>query len=66
MALSDAFLVPPIPPQQMVLMDYRDDHLSPSERAAPPTFLYAMDLGDGVFFVEETSLAHCPAISLEA
>jgi len=59
------FSKPPIPPQQMVLMDYRDDHLSPSDRAAPPTFLYAMDLGDGVFFVEETSLAHCPAISLE-
>jgi lycopene beta-cyclase len=58
------FSRPPIPPQQMVLMDYRDDHLVPEERTAPPTFLYAMDLGDGVFFVEETSLAHYPAISM--
>jgi lycopene beta-cyclase len=65
MALSGVFLALPISPQQMVLMDYRDDHLTPEDRTAPPTFLYAMDLGDGVFFVEETSLAHCPAISLE-
>ncbi|MEB3307160.1 MAG: lycopene cyclase family protein, partial [Cyanobacteriota bacterium] len=28
----------------------------------PPTFLYAMDLGDGVFFVEETSLALAPPV----
>jgi len=59
------FSRPPITPQQMVFMDYRDDHLAPEARAQPPTFLYAMDLGDGVYFVEETSLAHCPAISLE-
>jgi lycopene beta-cyclase len=59
------FSRPPIQPQQMVLMDYRDDHLSSAERAEPPTFLYAMDLGEGVFFVEETSLAHCPAVSLD-
>ncbi len=59
------FSRPPIQPQQMVLMDYRDDHLPPEDRSGPPTFLYAMDLGDGVFFVEETSLAHCPAISLD-
>ena len=58
------FSQPPIPPGQMVLMDYRDDHLTAEERAKPPTFLYAMDLGDGVFFVEETSLAHSPAVSL--
>jgi lycopene beta-cyclase len=59
------FSQPPISPGQMVLMDYRDDHLSPADRAAPPTFLYGMDLGDDVYFVEETSLAHCPAIALE-
>lgn len=58
------FSQPPIAPQRMVLMDYRDDHLSPTERQEPPTFLYAMDLGDGVYFVEETSLAHTPAIAL--
>jgi lycopene beta-cyclase len=59
------FSQPPIPPQQMVLMDYRDDHLDLTERAEPPTFLYGMDLGNGLYFVEETSLAHQPAIALE-
>jgi lycopene beta-cyclase len=49
----------------MVLMDFRADHLSPAERRQPPTFLYAMDLGKGVYFVEETSLAYSPAISFE-
>ncbi|MGP1384854.1 MAG: lycopene beta cyclase [Thainema sp.] len=59
------FSSPPIAPQQFVLMDYRADHLSSDERKAPPTFLYAMDLGDGVFFVEETSLASSPAVTFE-
>jgi lycopene cyclase-like protein len=59
------FSKPPITPQRMVLMDYRDDHLAPEERLQPPTFLYAMDLGDDLYFVEETSLAHAPAISFE-
>ncbi|MGB3310919.1 MAG: lycopene beta cyclase [Nodosilinea sp.] len=59
------FSQPPTDPQQMVLMDFRDDYLPFSDRQGSPTFLYAMDLGDGVYFVEETSLAHHPAISLE-
>ncbi|MBD1919197.1 MULTISPECIES: lycopene beta cyclase [Cyanophyceae] len=59
------FSQPPTDPHQMVLMDFRDDYLTPAQRQEPPTFLYAMDLGDGVHFVEETSLAHHPAISLE-
>ncbi|NJL45886.1 MAG: lycopene cyclase family protein [Leptolyngbyaceae cyanobacterium SM2_3_12] len=59
------FSEPPVAPQQMVLMDYRNEHLTPAERQGPPTFLYAMDLGDNVYFVEETSLAHHPAISME-
>ena len=46
----------PISRGRFVLMDYRSDHLSEQQRREPPTFLYAMDLGDGVFFVEETSL----------
>jgi lycopene beta-cyclase len=58
------FSEPPIAAQQMVLMDYRNDHLTLAQRQEPPTFLYAMDLGSGVFFVEETSLAHHPAISM--
>jgi lycopene cyclase-like protein len=56
------FSAPPIGPGQFVFMDYRSDHLSPEQRRQPPTFLYAMDLGDGVFFVEETSLALAPAV----
>ena len=55
----------PVAPGQMVLMDYRADHLTPAERAEPPTFLYAMDLGNGRAFVEETSLAHYPAIPFD-
>jgi lycopene beta-cyclase len=56
------FSKPPIEPGRFVLMDYRCDHLSDSQRSEPPTFLYAMDLGDGVFFVEETSLALAPGV----
>lgn len=61
--LVGRFSAPPIVPGQFVFMDYRSDHLSEAERRGqPPTFLYAMDLGDGVFFVEETSLALAPAL----
>lgn len=57
------FSAPPVDPGQFVLMDYRSDHLSEAERrCGPPTFLYAMDFGEGVFFVEETSLALAPAV----
>jgi lycopene cyclase-like protein len=57
------FSAPPVDPGQFVLMDYRCDHLSEAERrCAPPTFLYAMDFGEGVFFLEETSLALAPAV----
>ena len=57
------FSPPPVQPGQFVLMDFRCDHLSPAEqRCAPPTFLYAMDFGGGVFFVEETSLALAPPV----
>ena len=52
----------PIAPGRFVLMDFRSDHLTDLQRTEPPTFLYAMDLGDGVFFVEETSLALAPAV----
>ncbi len=56
------FSAPPVQPGQFVLMDYRADHLSEAERQEPPTFLYAMDLGQGRFFVEETSLALAPPV----
>ena len=58
------FSAPPIPAGQMVLMDFRDNHLSEAERTEP-TFLYAMDLGGGLHFVEETSLVRRPAMSLD-
>jgi len=56
------FTAPPVEPGQFVLMDYRADHLSAAERAESPTFLYAMDLGGGRFFVEETSLGLAPPV----
>jgi lycopene cyclase-like protein len=57
------FSADPIPAEHFVFMDYRPDHLTEAERREPPTFLYAMDLGEGVFFVEETSLALAPPVS---
>ena len=60
--IAGRFSAPPVEAGRFVLMDYRCDHLSSEERLAPPTFLYAMDLGDGRFFVEETSLALAPAL----
>ena len=59
------FSKPPIKSGRMVLMDYREEHLSEFERRLPPTFSYEMDLGNGVYFVEETSLAHAPAIPFD-
>lgn len=59
------FTADPVPPGQFVLMDYRSEHLSLEERQGPPTFLYAMDLGEGRFFVEETSLALAPPVPIE-
>ena len=56
------FTKPPIEAGRFVLMDYRCDHLSEEQCQEPPTFLYAMDLGDGMFFVEETSLALAPGV----
>ena len=55
----------PISSGRFVLMDYRSDHLSDLQRLEPPTFLYAMDLGDGLFFVEETSLALAPGVAYD-
>ncbi|MEM8612929.1 MAG: lycopene beta cyclase [Cyanobacteria bacterium P01_H01_bin.105] len=59
------FSKPPVAPGQFSLMDYRAEHLSADELAGPPTFLYAMDMGDDVFFVEETSLALTPAMEYD-
>ncbi|GAB0497396.1 hypothetical protein MMPV_008728 [Pyropia vietnamensis] len=60
----------PYAPGQMVLMDYRDDHMqgSAAERAestAVPTFLYAMPIGPKRVFFEETSLIASPAVPFD-
>lgn len=52
---------PPLVPGTMCLMDF---DATPFEDDGPPTFLYAMDLGDGRWFTEETSLAARPAVPL--
>ncbi len=52
---------PPIAAGTMCLMDFDARPFADSD---PPTFLYAMDLGDGRWFVEETSLAGRPAVRL--
>ncbi len=59
------FSSPPVNKEQFVLMDFRPNHLSKEEKKYSPSFLYAMDLGDETFFVEETSLACYPALSQE-
>lgn len=59
------FSSPPIRPGQFVLMDYRSDHLPVPASQLPLTFLYAMDLGNDTYFLEETSLSQSPAVSFE-
>ncbi len=59
------FSSPPVDKDQFVLMDFRPNHLNKDEKLSSPSFLYAMDLGDDTFFVEETSLASYPAVSQE-
>lgn len=57
---------PPSAPGAMVFMDYRDGPLRGlPDVATEPTFLYGMDLGDGRWFVEETSLARRPALGFD-
>ena len=55
----------PVENNRFVLMDFRSDHLNSNQLTEPPSFLYAMDLGDGSYFVEETSLACSPPVSFE-
>ena len=57
------FTSPPVDNDQFVLMDFRPNHLNEHQLTEPPSFLYAMDFGDGVYFVEETSLASYPPMS---
>ncbi len=56
----------PIDNDELVLMDFRQDFAGEKLRESPaPSFLYAMDLGEDHYFVEETSLAHRPALSFD-
>lgn len=60
----------PYAPGQMVLMDYRDDHMQGSavertESTSVPTFLYAMPIGPNRVFFEETSLIASPAVPFD-
>ena len=57
---------PPIEPGSCVLMDWRS--ADSTTTTAAPSFLYAMDRGDGTYLVEETVLAarHPPAIEVLA
>ncbi|KGG19112.1 Lycopene beta cyclase [Prochlorococcus marinus str. SS51] len=57
------FNSPPVDKDQFVLMDFRSDHLTEKELKDPPSFLYAMDFGEDLYFVEETSLAYSPPVS---
>ncbi len=59
------FSSPPVKKNRFVLMDFRSSHLNSTQRKESPSFLYAMDLGDGRYFVEETSLACSPPVSFE-
>ncbi len=59
------FSRPPIEENQFVLMDYRSNHLSEREKKEPPTFLYAMDMGNGKYFLEETSLGLAPPVDIK-
>ncbi len=53
----------PVDKDQFVLMDFRPNHLNENQLNEPPSFLYSMDFGDGIYFVEETSLACFPPMS---
>lgn len=59
--LIGEFARPPATPGAMCLMDF---DATPFAEPDPPTFLYAMDLGDGRWLVEETSLAQRPGLRL--
>jgi len=53
---------PPLPAGAMCLMDF---DATPFDGEEPATFLYAMDLGGGRWFVEETCLARRPGLGMD-
>nr|AUG32738.1 lycopene cyclase [Paulinella longichromatophora] len=56
----------PINPGQFILMDYHSTGYKADQvKNKQPTFLYAMDLGKGIYFIEETSLASSIPVSYD-
>jgi lycopene beta-cyclase len=56
---------PALPADRALLMDWDDAWLPARERESqPPSFLYALPLGDGRVFVEETVLVARPAVPI--
>jgi lycopene beta-cyclase len=59
----------PLPLDEMLLMDYRDEHMATPEARAEservPTFIYCMPTDDGNVFFEETSLIANPPVPFE-
>ena len=60
----------PLPPEEMLLMDYRDAHMqdSPADAAAAetvPTFIYCMPSSPSRVFFEETSLIANPPVPFD-
>eukprot|EP00670_Eutreptiella_braarudii_P003578 CAMPEP_0174300218 /NCGR_PEP_ID=MMETSP0809-20121228/58339_1 /TAXON_ID=73025 ORGANISM="Eutreptiella gymnastica-like, Strain CCMP1594" /NCGR_SAMPLE_ID=MMETSP0809 /ASSEMBLY_ACC=CAM_ASM_000658 /LENGTH=719 /DNA_ID=CAMNT_0015405765 /DNA_START=78 /DNA_END=2237 /DNA_ORIENTATION=+ len=55
------------PVNEMLLMDWTDDHLGDNKKAydKTPTFLYAMPTDETHIFVEDTSLVARPTVTME-
>jgi lycopene cyclase-like protein len=54
---------PPIPLRSCTLMDWSPAEVDGAGADPRPTFLYALDLGEGRFLVEETALAASPPVA---
>ena len=55
----------PFSRDQVVLMDWSRSHLNGTPATNVPSFLYAMPLGNGLVFAEETVLVGRPAVPIE-
>jgi len=53
----------PCAPDEMILMDFRTDHLPDRDAVeGPPTFLYVMEVDEGRYLLEETALSARPPV----
>lgn len=62
--LPDQVAEPALQGAEALLMDWRTDWAD-GEPVGPPTFLYAIGLGDGTTLLEETCLAAAPPLPVE-